>query len=515
MLQCPVHVSAFAPLLASSSASASSTSTRPAFVAPKATATPENSNDSIMDQLSQACKGMAATVLIGGALFLCPPPTFNTRPAWAQDTPTAVVQSKTTTTTTTTTAPVSALLAGNTPSPPSQSVVDEVWTLVNKYYIDRTFNGQDWDQIHNQYSAMDTTNDKDKSLKLVTEMVKTLGDKYSRVLDPQQYTAIQKYDLIGIGATLMPNENKDIIVGAPPVAGSASDQAGLKVGDCIDAINGIPTKGRTAFDIIDQISENPNAKTVTMTVRTQGPNDAQGITKDLVMERRFQEIRDPVMYQVTERRKDGTVVGYIRIAEFNSLVKARLEDAIASLEKAGANAYVLDLRGNPGGAFQSAVEISSLFVENRVATYVVDSNNVQMPFRTATGRVIMRPDEPMAIWVDGGSASASEVLTGSLHDNCRAVVMGEKSFGKGLIQAVYGLKTGAGLVLTVAKYVTPNGTEIQGIGISPDVNGGVPFQPIIGLFPDTSKVDFREVATRLRPEMCKVPDQHAEMNAQN
>lgn len=439
------------------------------------------------------------------------------RSAWAQDTPTAVVQSKTTTTTTTAAAaPLSTLLEGSTPSPPSQSVVDEVWTLVNKYYIDRTFHGQDWDQIHNQYSAMDTTNDKDKSLKLATEMVKTLGDKYSRILDPQQYAAIQKYDLIGIGATLMPNENKDIIVGAPPVAGSASDQAGLKVGDYIDAINGIPTKGRTAFDIIDQISENPTAKTVTMTVRSpERPDDVPGSTKDLVMERRFQEIRDPVIYQITERRKDGTVVGYIRIAEFNSLVKARLEDAIASLEKAGANAYVLDLRGNPGGAFQSAVEISSLFVENRVATYVVDSNHVQMPFRTASGRVMMRPDEPMAIWVDGGSASASEVLTGSLHDNCRAVVMGEKSFGKGLIQAVYGLKTGAGLVLTVAKYVTPNGTEIQGVGISPDMNGGVPFQPIIGLFPDTSKVDFHEVANRLRPEMCKVPDQHNEMNAPN
>ena len=161
------------------------------------------------------------------------------------------------------------------------------------------------------------------------------------------------------------------------------------------------------------------------------------------------------------------------------------------------------------------MEISSLFVEDRVATYVVDSNQVQLPFRTAGGRVILPEGNPMAIWVDGGSASASEVLTGSLHDNCRAVVMGEKSFGKGLIQAVYGLKNGAGLVLTVAKYVTPNGTEIQGIGITPDIKGGVPFQPIIGLLPDTSKVDFGDISKRLSPAMCKVPFQHPEMKSMN
>ena len=466
---------------------------------------------------------MAASVFITGAVLWCPPILHHSPFAFASDTPVTVMEAPLTT-------PrvlvefsdqpgvkpqlVSTLRKGNQFTPASLSVVDEVWTLVNKYYIDRTFHGQDWDLIHDKYSVMDTdkdtSHDKDTSLKLVTEMVKTLGDKYSRVLDSQQYTAMQKYDLIGVGATLMPNDKKEIIVGAPPVAGSASDQAGLKVGDYIYAVNGIPTQDRSAFDIIDQISEDPNAKTITMTVKTQ-ENDDSAFTRDLVMERRFQAIRDPVMYQITERRKDGTIVGYIRIAEFNSLVKARLENAILSLEKDGANAFVLDLRGNPGGAFQSAVEISSLFVSNRVATYVVDSNNVQLPFRTAENRVIMPPENPMAIWVDGGSASASEVLTGSLHDNCRAIVMGEKSFGKGLIQAVYGLKTGAGLVLTVAKYVTPNGTEIQGIGITPDIIGGVPFQPIIGLFPDTSKVDFKEIAKQLGPEMCKVPYQHPEM----
>ena len=98
-------------------------------------------------------------------------------------------------------------------------------------------------------------------------------------------------------------------------------------------------------------------------------------------------------------------------------------------------------------------------------------------------------------------------IAGSMHDNCRAVVMGDQSFGKGLIQAVYGLRSGAGLVLTVAQYVTPNGTEIQGKGITPDISVGVPpYLP--GMLSDTSKVDFADLATRMSPDMCKVPFEH-------
>jgi carboxyl-terminal processing protease len=139
---------------------------------------------------------------------------------------------------------------------------------------------------------------------------------------------------------------------------------------------------------------------------------------------------------------------------------------------------------------------------------VVDGGNVELPFRTGKGKLAIDPNIPVVIWVDGSTASASEVLAGSLHDNCRAVIMGDKSFGKGLIQAVYGLKNGAGLVLTVARYVTPGGTEIQGIGITPDINGAriVP-PPIPGLSTDTSKIDFGDIKSRLDPAVCKVPQE--------
>mmetsp|Transcript_2117 Transcript_2117/g.4755 ORF Transcript_2117/g.4755 Transcript_2117/m.4755 type:complete len:616 (-) Transcript_2117:34-1881(-) len=403
----------------------------------------------------------------------------------------------------------------------SSSVIDEVWTLLNKYYLDRSFNSQDWNDVRARAESKGEKIkfDEGKSMKIVTEMVQSLGDKYTRILDKDQYAAIQKFDLIGVGVTLMPNAQKDIIVGAPPIAGSASDKAGLKVGDFVTAVNGIPTRGRNAFDIIDQIGENPNAKQVSFSIlRDKGPSTIDSIgnpqaseTFVVTMERQTMEVKDPVQFKISETRSDGTKVGYVRVSEFNTLVNSSLQRALSELKKQGANAYVMDLRGNTGGAFQSAIEISSLFLRDRVATYVVDSNQVELPFRTPKLQDLsIDPETPLVVWIDGMSASASEVLAGSLHDNCRAVTMGEKSFGKGLIQAVYGLKNGAGLVVTVAKYITPDGSEIQGKGITPDVlplgkNMPAPvYVPVLST--DTSKVDWQDVRERLSSKVCTVPE---------
>jgi carboxyl-terminal processing protease len=480
-----------------------------------------------------------------------------------------------------------------------ETVIEEVWNLINKYYLDGTFNNQDWNQVKQnvlmeaqkqssrQLLAKDDDDDASTGtvtdatyMKIVTKMVQSLNDKYTRILDAQQYASIQKYDLIGVGVTLMPNANQDMIVGAPPIAGSSSDRAGLQPGDFVMAVNGVPTRGRNAFDIIDQIAESANAKTVTFTILRNQPlssspesssssssspsksssspssssslsadgsqqqpsikdaetNTASRQTFDVTMERQSMlQVKDPIQYKLSKGQDKDTKVGYIRILEFNALVNASLQKALLELQQLGANAYVLDLRGNTGGAFQSAVEISGLFLRDRVATYVVDRNQVELPFRTPPllpstgngndnkdGALAIDPNIPMVIWLDGMSASASEVLAGSLHDNCRAVTMGDTSFGKGLIQAVYGLQNGAGLVLTVARYVTPSGYEIQGKGIIPDIvtssgsgnsnnnnnnnNNMIPapvFVPILGS--DTSKIDFKDIAKRLDGKTCQVP----------
>ena len=387
----------------------------------------------------------------------------------------------------------------------TNTVLDEVWTLVDKYYLERSFHNQDWSTIRTQYESQlkidpisGSYND-DDAMKLATTMVQSLGDKYSRILDREAYARIQKFDLIGVGATLMPDSiDKRIKVGAPPVDGSEAQRVGIQYGDYIVAVNGQKTEGRTAFEIIDQITEDPNSKTVTMTVLTEGPDNikGEGYIRDVTMKRQTMEVKNPISYKITERRNDGTVVGYVRLSEFNSLVEPKLKEALSSLKGEGANAYVLDMRSNPGGAFQSAVEIASLFLEDKIATNVVDSNLVEMPFKTAKGKVMIDTSSPLVLWIDGGSASATEVLAGALHDQCRASIMGSQSFGKGLIQAVYGLKNGGGLVLTVAKYVTPNGTDIQGAGITPDLEAKLPFLYLPNISSDTSKIDFGYMKTR-------------------
>ncbi len=446
-----------------------------------------------------------------------------------------ITSRSTSTTTSTTTNTISTPMVSGSPisTPKAQSartkleqstVIDEVWTLIDKYYLDRSFHDQNWSTVRSQYESklpIDAStgqyND-DEAMKITTAMVQSLGDKYSRVLDKEQYAKIQKFDLIGVGATLMPDPvDKRIMVGAPPVDGSEAQKGGIKYGDYILAVNGVPTKGRTAFQIIDQISEDDesasanasansneggvgvgggSSKKITFTVLTEGPDDirGEGYIRDVTMKRQTMQVKDPITSKITERRPDGTVVGYVRVSEFNSLVEPKLKGALTDLKNAGANAFVLDMRSNPGGAFQSAVEVASLFMEDRLATSVVDSNDVEMPFRTARGKVVLGRDTPLVLWIDGGSASATEVLAGALHDQCRATIMGSNSFGKGLIQAVYGLRNGSGLVLTVAKYVTPNGTDIQGSGITPDLETRLPFLYLPGVSSDTSKVDFNKMA---------------------
>jgi carboxyl-terminal processing protease len=450
--------------------------------------TPDNGIDInggvVKDVLSRVIRPTTAFV---AAFFMA---TLSSQPVSADD-GTALPPSPTSTTSKTTS---------------KKTAYDETWTLIKKYALDQSFHGQNWDEAYKKYSNgidLSNTDDEERIMKATKNLVGSLDDKYSRILDKNAYAMIQKFDLIGVGATLMPDPlTKEIIVGAPPVAKSAADEAGIKAGDIVFAVNGVETMGRNAFDIIDQISDNPNSGEVTFTIRKRGSHQLN----DVVLKRAFLEVKDPVSYRISETRSDGTKVGYIRIVEFNSLVKPKLEAALRDLESQGVDAYVLDVRGNPGGAFQSAVEIAGLFLSDKLATDVVDGNGVDLKFRTSKNKVVIDEKDPIAIWVDGRSASASEVLAGALRDNCRAVVMGDTSFGKGLVQAVYGLENGYGLVLTVAKYLTPKGTDINKVGIVPDVSkeDALPsapgFVPIIGS--DTSRVDFNDVLKRMDPSMC-------------
>jgi len=162
---------------------------------------------------------------------------------------------------------------------------------------------------------------------------------------------------------------------------------------------------------------------------------------------------------------DGRKTGYIKLSEFSAEVKPRMREALAELQAAGASRLVLDLRGNGGGVLDGAIGIAGLFADHPLVLYVTDANGGRQPLYSREDPVEKRPLE---VWVDASTASSAEVLASALHDNCRAKLVGAKTFGKGVIQGVFGLSNGGALVETVASYATPAGNEINKLGVAPD-----------------------------------------------
>jgi len=175
--------------------------------------------------------------------------------------------------------------------------------------------------------------------------------------------------------------------------------------------------------------------------------------------------------QSAERPK--TKIGYVRLAQFNANATAEVSRAINLLEKQGAEAYVLDLRSNPGGLLLSGIEIARLWIDEGTIVYTVNRQGIEGSFE-ATGQALTQ--DPLVVLVNQGTASASEILAGALKDNQRATIIGERTFGKGLIQSLFNLSDGAGLAVTVAKYQTPDHIDINKQGIKPDVI--VPLDPL-------------------------------------
>jgi carboxyl-terminal processing protease len=203
---------------------------------------------------------------------------------------------------------------------------------------------------------------------------------------------------------------------------------------------------------------------------------AVGTKVSLVVEREGQAQREielkrdriavnPVVAQLQTSSKE-VPIGYIRLTQFNANAVAEVAHAIASLEKQGADAYILDLRNNPGGLLQAGIEIARLWLDEGAVVYTVNRQGIQGSFE-AFGPALTH--DPLVVLVNQGTASASEILAGALQDNGRAKILGETTFGKGLIQSLFELSDGSGMAVTVAKYETPKHRDIHKLGIKPDL----------------------------------------------
>ncbi|MEL6940425.1 MAG: S41 family peptidase, partial [Cyanobacteria bacterium J06598_1] len=158
-------------------------------------------------------------------------------------------------------------------------------------------------------------------------------------------------------------------------------------------------------------------------------------------------------------------LGYLRLGQFNGNAAEELRTSLQGLEQQGADAYILDLRNNPGGLLQAGIEIARMWLDEGTVVYTVNRQGMLGNY-DANGKAIT--SDPLVVLVNKGTASASEILAGALQDNGRAKLVGETTFGKGLIQSLFDLPNGSGLAVTIAKYETPNHRDINKLGITPD-----------------------------------------------
>ena len=164
--------------------------------------------------------------------------------------------------------------------------------------------------------------------------------------------------------------------------------------------------------------------------------------------------------------KKGLLIGYLRIKQFNANASREMKDALNSLETKKVSGYILDLRSNPGGLLESSVDISRQFINKGIIVSTLTRDGLK-EIKRGNGQALTK--KPLVVLVNEGSASASEIVSGAIRDNKRGKLIGKKTFGKGLVQSMRTLVDGSGLTVTVAKYLTPNGTDINKFGILPDI----------------------------------------------
>ncbi|MBW4565111.1 MAG: PDZ domain-containing protein [Mojavia pulchra JT2-VF2] len=340
-----------------------------------------------------------------------------------------------------------------------QKLVSEVWRIVNRTYLDETFNHQNW-AVARQKALEKPLNNHQAAYEAIQKMLKSLDDPFTRFLDPEQYRSLQvntSGELTGVGLQIALDPQTGKLQVVAPIEGSPADKAGIRPRDRIVKIEGISTENLTLDEAAAKM-RGPIGSLVTLLIERDGGEETE-----------MRVVRDRIALNpvVSELRfsPEGTPIGYLRLNQFNANASMELAHAITSLEKKDAAAYILDLRNNPGGLLQAGIEIARLWLDSGTIVYTVNRQGIQGSFE-AFGPALT--NDPLVILVNQGTASASEILAGALQDNGRAQLVGETTFGKGLIQSLFELSDGSGLAVTIAKYETPQHRDINKLGIKPD-----------------------------------------------
>ncbi len=339
------------------------------------------------------------------------------------------------------------ILATQTP----KNLFIDSWRIIKNKYYDSTLNRQKWDYWRRHYENNIKTYD--DAYIAINSIILSLNDPYSKFLTPAEFKE-QQIDLdakiSGIGVHIMDISGKILIVSV--IEASPAAISGLKAGDVILTVDNVDVSGKNIADIAKSIRGLPNSYVSLKILRN---------TKKFTKKIQRKEVK--LLSIKTKILPEN--IGYIQINSFMSATLLKeFEEALQKTKNS--KGLIIDLRNNPGGILENAVLVANAFI-NKGAVVSIHGRNGR-GFPVMSNPQINTIKKPIVVIVNQGSASASEILCGALKDYKLAVIVGERTFGKGMVQKVFNLPNGTGMNLTVAKYLTPTGTDINKSGIMPD-----------------------------------------------
>ncbi|MFM1811178.1 MAG: Carboxyl-terminal-processing protease [Cyanobacteriota bacterium] len=352
----------------------------------------------------------------------------------------------------------------------AQQLVVEAWRLVNQSYVDpQRFEQVQWKRLRQKALEQPITTSA-AAYGAIETMLAPLGDPYTRLLRPADYSALQSNTqgtVSGVGLQLGLRSPDQQVVVIAPLDGSPAAEAGISSGMTVLAVDGRSSE-ELGLEGTASGLRGPSGSEVLIQLE-----DPSGRTVDLTLERRQVDLR-PVR---SKRLRSGNhTLGYLRITQFAEPVPAQVHQALDELNDKGIEALILDLRNNSGGLVSAGLAVADQLLAGAPIVETQARDGIGSPVVAGPAQVY---GGPMLTLVNGGTASASEILAGALQDDGRSALLGSQTFGKGVIQSLIPLGDGSGLAVTVARYLTPGGRDIQNQGISPDValSGAEPLNP--------------------------------------
>ena len=352
-----------------------------------------------------------------------------------------------------------------------KEVIDHVWQIVYRDFLDSNgkFQKSNWINLRKEVLSK-TYSDSNEAYDAIRDMLSNLDDSYTRFLEPKEFNQMRidtSGELTGVGIQIVKDKESDDLIIISPIEGTPAFDAGIKARDKILSIDDISTEGMNIEEAVKLIRGQRGTK-----VKLEILRGSQSFFKTLSREK----IEIKSVSSKVNQTKNGLSIGYVRIKQFNANASKETRDAIKDLETKKVAGYVLDLRSNPGGLLESSIDISRHFINKGVIVSTVSKDGLK---ETKKGNGQALTKKPLVVLVNEGSASASEIVSGAIKDNKRGKLVGKKTFGKGLVQSMRTLVDGSGLTVTVAKYLTPNGTDINKSGIIPDIEVKMNINPIL------------------------------------